>query len=175
MEDPKNHAAGELKDLSGAEAIAKIKELAKDKTCHLGTYKGPTDLDSRPMYASDVDAAGIVWFMGLKTSKWAQQIAAIPQVDLLFADAANDKYLHLKGHAAVVQDQGKIDELWSEFVKTWVPKGRQDPDLALIRVQPTDVYYWDTQHGKVISLLKIAYSTVTGATMDDGREGHLKV
>ena len=45
----------------------------------------------------------------------------------------------------------------------------------MIKVIPQEGYYWDTKNNKVISLIKIATSIVTGKTNDDGVEGTLTV
>jgi hypothetical protein len=36
-------------------------------------------------------------------------------------------------------------------------------------------YYWDTQDGKIMSMVKIVTAAVTGKGMDGGVEGNLKV
>ena len=40
---------------------------------------------------------------------------------------------------------------------------------------PTKCECWDTKHNKILQLLKIATSMVTGKTMDDSVEGELKL
>ncbi|MEO7834943.1 MAG: pyridoxamine 5'-phosphate oxidase family protein, partial [Ginsengibacter sp.] len=52
---------------------------------------------------------------------------------------------------------------------------KKDPNISVIKVIPENAYYWDTAHGKMISLLKIAASVVSGKTMDDGVEGKLEI
>jgi hypothetical protein len=43
-----------------------------------------------------------------------------------------------------------------------------------IEVQITDGHYWDTKHGKMVSLMKIAVGVITGKQMDDGVEGNVR-
>lgn len=59
--------------------------------------------------------------------------------------------------------------------KVWFEKGKNDPMITLIKVDPTQGYYWDTKHGKAVAFLKIAVSLLTGNTMDDSVEGKLNV
>jgi general stress protein 26 len=67
-------------------------------------------------------------------------------------------------------------ELWSVFAKAWVPDGVENPDLRVLKVTPTDGYYWDTKQGKVVAAVKIAFALVTGNVgKDGGVEGPLKV
>ena len=61
-----------------------------------------------------------------------------------------------------------------EFIcKGWFQEGKDDPNISVIEIIPDEAYYWDTVHGKMISLLKIAASVVSGKTMDDGIEGNI--
>ncbi len=167
--------SGDKKNLAGIEAIEKIKELAEDKICHFGTYKGVYDLVTRPMSTQKVDEDGNVWFMCHKLSEKMHQIAVNNTVELMYSNTLAQEYLSVKGKAYPTIDYAKIKEFWNPFIGTWFEKGIDDPNIILIRVEPTDGYYWDTKHGSMIALLKIAASTITGNKDDDGIEGKLNV
>ena len=168
-------AAGLVENVTAQQAVEKLRSLAKGNTCHFGTYPGPNQLTTRPMYTQDVDDAGTLWFMAQAVTDKMAELAANPTVKLLYADAGTDAYLAVDGTAEIVLDKAKIEQYWSVWVKTWVPGGKDDPSLRLIAVRPTSSYYWDTQHGKMVGMLKIGISTITGAQMDDGREGTIAV
>ena len=72
-------------------------------------------------------------------------------------------------------DKEKIHEMWTNFAKAWFTEGEDDPAISLLKVSPQDGYYWDTKNNKIVSLIKIAKSIVTGKTDDNGIEGRLKV
>ncbi len=74
-----------------------------------------------------------------------------------------------------LQTNKRSKELWTPMVKAWFTEGEDDPSITVIKVTPVDVYYWDTKNNKLVSLIKIAASVVTGKTMDDGVEGKLNV
>lgn len=79
------------------------------------------------------------------------------------------------GTAKISQDRAKIKELWSVWAKTWFQDGPEDAKLSLITVTPVSSEYWDTKHNKMVQLIKIAASIVSGKTMDDGVEGKLHI
>jgi general stress protein 26 len=60
-------------------------------------------------------------------------------------------------------------------VKAWFQEGKEDPNLALLKVQPSECYYWDSETGKMVQFLKMAASIVTGARLADGKEGKLEI
>ncbi len=63
------------------------------------------------------------------------------------------------------------------MANAWFEDGKEDPKVSIIRVTPTETYYWETKAGKFISLLNFATAAVTGnkTDNDDGREGNLHV
>jgi len=46
----------------------------------------------------------------------------------------------------------------------------------VIKVTPTDAYYWDTKYGKMVSYVKMIAGMITGNMKNDGGvEGRLNV
>lgn len=162
-------------NLNRQEAIKKLKTLAEDKSTLLTTFTDAYTVDARPMYTQGVDDDGTIWFFSKKDSTKNRQLAANPAISLMYINTGSDSYLFVAGTATVLRDQTIIDRLWTDFAKVWFENGKDDPDLTLIKVNPEHAHYWDTQHGKIIASAKILFSTLTGATADDGREGELNV
>ena len=48
-----------------------------------------------------------------------------------------------------------------------------DPRITVIRVTPTDGYYWDTKHGNAVAGVKMLIGAAIGKTLDDSIEGEL--
>ena len=164
---------GHTKDLQNDEGKKKIKELVEDiRTCMFCTNSGELPFNTRPMATVDVDEQGNLWFMSNVKSNKNDEIKDDDQVQLIYAKGGDSHFLNVIGKAFIVKDQGKIDEYWNMFAKAWFDDKR-DPDISLIKVVPDTAYYWDTVHGKMVSLIKIAISAVSGKTMDDGVEGKI--
>lgn len=166
---------GDTQNLKDQEAVKKLKEIAEHKVCMLCTYTGEQELESRPMSVAGVDADGTIWFITLSGSTKMTELKQDNKVELIHTDMGKSEYLAITGNAQILRDQAKIDELWNPIAKAWVPEGKDDPALRLIKVTPTKGYYWDTKNGKLVEMLMIAASVVTGATNDNGIEGKLNV
>lgn len=166
-----------IKSLSGEEALKKLKELAKGaENCFFCTnIKTGLPLSVRPMSVLDVDDNGNLWFMSHNDSNKNEEIALDPFTHLFFQEHKNSGFLNIYGISEIVNDQAKIDELWNPLLKVWFQDGKDDAKISLIKVEPTDVYYWDTIHGEAIAFIKMAASIITGKTMDDSVEGKLEV
>jgi general stress protein 26 len=81
----------------------------------------------------------------------------------------------LRGTATTSRDKAKIKELWSPVVKTWFTEGVDDPRMTVIKVTPSEGYYWDTKHGKAVAGMKMLIGAALGKTLDDSIEGNLAV
>ena len=165
-----------VKNLSGKEAVDKLKELAESaKICMFTTFTTSRPMPSRPMAIQGVDDDGTLHFFSATNSDKNAQISADNDVQLFFENNGSSEYLSVYGKATISNNREKINELWTAWAKAWFQDGPNDPKLSLVSVKPITSEYWDTKHNKMVSLLKIAASIVTGKTMDDGVEGKLHI
>lgn len=164
-----------IKTLQGNEALEKMKSLAtKAENCFFCTnIKTGLPASIRPMNVLQVDDEGSLWFMSMKDSKKNNEISSDPFTHVLFQENTNSGFLNVYGITEISTDQAKIDELWKPLLKTWFQGGKEDPNITLLKVVPTNVYYWDNKHGDVVAFAKMAASVITGKTMDDSIEGNL--
>ncbi len=144
-----------FENLIHEEALQKVRKLAADKVAMFTKFSDPYTSESRPMYTQGIDEDGAFWFFSKDTSDKNAQLLHHASVHLMYANAGSDAYLSVKGKAAILKDQAIIDRLWSDFAKLWFEEGRKDPNLTLIRVNPDQIHYWDTEHGKLIATAKI--------------------
>lgn len=164
---------GDKKNLGQQEALKEIQSLAKEiDTCMFCTYRSGK-LKSRPMSVREVDEEGNIWFLSDRNSDKNAELKTDSSVELLFS-GGHEKYLALHGIAEISYDKAKIKELWNPIAKVWFTDGAEDTAISVIKVKYDDGYYWNTKHGHMVSLLKMAKSLVTGTTGDDGIEGSLK-
>ena len=85
-----------------------------------------------------------------------------------FSATRSEVYVSTSGHADVVNDQAKIDDLWSDFLKTWFPKGKDDPNSTLLKVSTHAGEYWDKPGEKMMSLFEMAEGVLTGEASKSG-------
>ncbi|MEO7977964.1 pyridoxamine 5'-phosphate oxidase family protein [Flavobacterium sp.] len=163
-------------DLNNKEAVDKLISMVKDiNVAIFCTELTKAPLQSRPMSVQDVDDQGNLWFISSATSNKNFEILKDSQVQLFFASNSSSQYISIYGNATIYKDQEKINELWSPVIKAWFEDGKNDPKVTVIKVSPSDAYYWDTKDGKIISLLKMAGSAIFGTTSDIGVEGKLNI
>jgi general stress protein 26 len=163
------------KNLYDKEAIQKIKEMVDDiKTCMFCTEVENVPFRTRPMATAEVDEQGDIWFFSNKESDKNDEIKDDQTVQLLYAKNSDSHFLTITGKTEIVWDKEKIDKLWNPVMKAYF-EGKDDPNISLLKVAPVEAHYWDTINGKMITLLKMATSAVTGIKTNVGVEGKIKV
>ncbi len=177
METISKEAKGKVENLLGTEAVKKIKELVKKAdTCFFCTHiKSGESFSTRPMSTQKVDDEGYLYFLSDKGSDKNLEIQEDSYVQLLYNSSAHSGFLSIYGTAEIIYDRALIEELWEPIAKVWFTEGKDDPTISVIKVKAADGYYWDTAHGKAVSLIKMVASIVTGKTMDDSIEGNLNI
>ncbi|MEX2593815.1 MAG: pyridoxamine 5'-phosphate oxidase family protein [Anditalea sp.] len=164
------------RDLAKKEAIAKIKELANDiNICMFCTDLNHQPIPTRPMALREVDEEGNLWFISSATSHKNSEIKEDENVQLIFSKPSPAHFLSIYGKATTYRDSEKIKALWTPIANAWFEEGKNDPDITVIKVSPSAAYYWDTPHGKMVTLLKLATAAVIGKKMDTGEKGNLEV
>ncbi|PXY40471.1 general stress protein [Flavobacterium cheongpyeongense] len=164
------------KDLNNKEALAKLISLVKDiNVAVFVTELTKMPLQSRPMNVQDIDDQGNLWFISSARSNKNFEILKDDHVQLFFANNSSSQYISIYGTATIYKDQQIIDELWTPVARAWFEEGQKDPAVTVIKVTPSDAYYWDTKDGKIISLIKMAGSAIFGTTSDVGAKGKLKL
>ncbi len=96
-------------------------------------------------------------------------------VQLLFQGSKYSDFLNIYGEAEISRDKARIEEFWGPILKTWFTEGKDDPRITVIKVTPTEGYYWDNKHGNAVAFVKTAVGAALGKTMDDSIEGSVKL
>ena len=165
-----------IQNLSAQAAIDKLKELIKSESiCHFCSKLTEQPINSRPMSTQKVDDHGNIWFMSSIKSGKNAEIEKDNAVQLFYSNTSNYEFLSVYGTATIHTDREKIYEMWTPFAKAWFQDGKDDADISLIKVTPESSYYWDTKNNKMISMILMLASIVTGSAPDDGVEGKLTV
>ncbi|KOY84557.1 hypothetical protein AD998_20405 [bacterium 336/3] len=164
-------------NLNNKEAIDKLKSLVNDIMVCLFCTDLKTDDGStcRPMNAIKVCDKGNILFFSEKSSDKNKAIATDKDVQLFFSHPGKSTYLVLNGEAEIILDKMIIEELWTPLAKIWFKKGKDDPNISIIKVTPTTAYYWDNDGNRMINFLKMVASVVTGTNLITDKEGAITI
>ena len=124
-------------------------------------------LRARPMVAAQDEFDGSLWFFTRASSHKVQEAAHSP-VCVTYADGGKQEYVSLSGHAELVTDRATLHAHWSEPVRTWFPAGKDDPDLALLRVHVDAAEYWDAPNHTMVHAYGYLKAVLTGTSPHPG-------
>ncbi len=117
------------------------KALHSDRTVMLG-LDGVEDGHARPMTAQAEDDHGPIWFFTSKDSELAKHLGQGHRAIAAFVAKDHDLFASIKGNLVMDNDPVVIDRLWNPFVAAWYEGGKQDPKLALLRLDAEDAEVW---------------------------------
>ena len=138
--------------------LKKLADLIEDSRIAMMTTLDEDDrLVSRPMTPLKMDVDGALWFF---TGANSDKVPQIDRVNLSFTDHDDAIYVSVAGHGSISHDRALIDALWNPLMKPWFPDGKDSPNLALLKVAPQTVEYWDSTHNKMVRIFAMAASVI---------------
>jgi general stress protein 26 len=156
--------------------VAKLGELIKGiRVAMLTTVDSEGCLHSRPMAAQDHEFDGTLWFFTGANSEKVHELQKDGHVNLSYANPDDQRYVSVSGTASTVRDRAKLEELWTPLHKAWFPKGLDDPNIALLRVEVDKAEYWDSPSSAVVRLFGFAKAVLTGKPYGEEGTDHKKV
>jgi general stress protein 26 len=132
----------------------------------LTTVSEGGDLHSRPLAVLEDEFDGSIWFFTADPSPKTDDIAANPSVNVSLTDGKS--YLSLAGTASVDRDQERIEQLWNPMVEAWFENGREDPTVALLRVDATTAEFWSIDKPAIARTFEVVKALVTKTQPDVG-------
>ena len=132
-------------------------------------------LRSRPMAMSQKEFDGTLWFFTRASAHKVTEIESEHGVNLAFANPTRQNYVSVSGKASLVQSRVDIDAHWAESVKVWFPKGKDDPELALLKVTVDQAEYWDAPSSMMLHAYGYVKATLTGESPQPGGHGTVKL
>jgi general stress protein 26 len=134
------------------------------------------ELRGRPMALAQAEPGGVLWFATGRDAAKVDEMGEDNRVAVTMQSSM--KFVSLSGSATLVDDRRKLDELWKTEWKVWFPGGKDDPNIALLRIDGHAGEYWDNSgvHG-LKYLIQAGKALLTGTQPDVGEDPqvHAKV
>lgn len=141
----------------------KVLELLKGtKIAMMATHGEGGIMHARPMATNTAEFDGTLWFFTDTNSPKVQEIRDNPETLLTYSDESNQNYVSVQGRASLVNDRAKVAELWVEPLRVWFPKGKDDPDILLVKIDVDSAEYWDSPSSTMVHLYGYAKALATG-------------
>jgi general stress protein 26 len=115
---------------------------------------------SEPLTAQlDRDQVDTLFFFVGKDNRLAGGGAAMAQ----FVSKGHDFFACMSGTIRQDNDRAMIDKLWNKQVEAWFPEGKEDPNLALVRLDIDSAELWETDISLSGRLKMLVGGTITAS------------
>lgn len=159
-------------DLSRDDAETRLWKALEDT--RIGMLGLPGD-HMQPMTGFRDDTDGSVWFFTRDDTDLARRAAVDPQ-KAMFCLISKDRELYacVGGRLSLSRERARVERFWNPVVAAWYPEGRDDPALALLRLEPEDAQVWLSTKGPVRFAWEVAKANVTGREPDMGARTEIR-
>ena len=127
-------------------------------------------LKSFPMTPLEMCEQGAIWFF---TDPNSSKVKHLQVMNLGFSNEPESTYVSISGHGEIVNDQTRIEALWTPFARPWFPDGVNSSNLALLKFVPHSAEYWDAPNSKMVRMLATAASIIAAKPIGMGDHGNL--
>ena len=119
------------------------KALGSDRTLMLGLV-GIEEGHCQPMTAqlADDEPHGPIWFFTAKDTEIVRRLKEGNRAIATFSSKGHDLFATVHGGLQLDNDRRNIDRLWNRFVAAWFEGGKEDPKLALLRLDAERAEIW---------------------------------
>ena len=118
------------------------KSLKSDMTVMLG-LSGVEEGHTRPMTAQIEGDHGPIWFFASTDNELVHKLPGHDRAIVTFTSKGHDLFASVHGKLSLDNNRATIDRLWNPHVAAWYEKGKDDPKLALLRLDPERAEIWE--------------------------------
>jgi general stress protein 26 len=139
-----------------------LHDIVEDaRTVVLLTHGEGHKIVGRPMSLVRIDEDDTIYLVASIESKKVSEILADARVTISVQSGKGTAMID--GEVAVSGSTQLVDELWTDSWKVWFPKGKTDPDIAILIVRPLEGTYWNLDVGHGLSFVyRYLKARVTG-------------
>jgi general stress protein 26 len=117
------------------------KALGSDMTMMLG-LDGVEDGHARPMTAQFEDDHGPLYFFTVKDNHLVRSLGSGNRAIATFVSKGHHLFATVHGRVSLDSNRATIDRLWNRHVAAWYDGGKDDPKLALLRLDTEKAEIW---------------------------------
>ncbi|UOM33426.1 pyridoxamine 5'-phosphate oxidase family protein [Acuticoccus sp. I52.16.1] len=130
---------------------------------------GVDEAHTQPMTAQfDDDLPDRVYFYTNRQNRLVKALTATHAGVLNFSAKGHDLFACIHGTLAIDNDRAVIEKFWSPVVSAWFEKGKDDPDLTLLRFDLGKAQIWKAGTGEFLHYMTAA---LLGRNADEAAKG----
>jgi general stress protein 26 len=159
-------AKTEKKPTSEVDHLFEIMHGFENAVLMTKTMDGFDHLHGRPMRIAAIEEDHSVWFFVSIDSQTVRESQTDSEAYVVCQEGS--RHVVLRGLLTPTKDKGRIDKYWSKWLEIWWPKGKDDPDVCLVKFTPREGEYWDTSGTKGVKYWLSAAAAFVTRQKSDG-------
>ncbi|GLR47962.1 pyridoxamine 5'-phosphate oxidase family protein [Sphingomonas astaxanthinifaciens] len=147
--------------MADAERSEELKELfwkeLKGSPFVMIGLQGVEDSRTRPWTAQvnwqdedELKHGGDIYFFGAKSEAIVKGLAENNRVVCTYASKGHGLFASIHGTLSLVEDRALIEKFWNPIIASWYKGGKDDPDLALLRLDTSKAEIWKAEAGSTL-------------------------
>lgn len=117
------------------------KELKSNPVLMIGLV-GASEAHAQPMTAFFDGDQGPIWFFTARDNNLVAKLSQSHHAIANYVAKGHDLFASVHGRLTIENDPAVIDRFWNSHVAAWYEGGRQDPKLALLRLDTDHAEIW---------------------------------
>jgi len=146
--------------------IARVWKLISDIPVAMVVTGEGQHMRARPMAVRPARDESAIEFLTDVDAPKTNEIRRDEMICLALADNRNQKYVSITGHAEIIDDRKRVEEIWSIYDKAFWPD-KNDPRIRILRVTPESAEFWEGA-GTVVTAVKLVAAIASGERMNLG-------
>lgn len=133
---------------SDVDALLKIARDTVDQVrfCFAITQGLDGEANARVVEPAKPDDAWHIWFMTSRASRKIKELEADARLVLAYQYDPDGTCVTLHGGAAISDDVGFKQKVWTENSARWYPGGPEDPNVVIVTFEPDRMEMWSSKH-----------------------------
>jgi general stress protein 26 len=157
-----------------ADPLDRVWEIIENVGVCMLTTRFGGGLRARPLEARPDHGAGLIRFVTDVRGAKDDEVAAAPEVCLVFIDGKQKAYLSISGRAAVRHDPALARAIWKKTDEVWW-SGPDDANVRVLEVEPQTGELWDGPASAAVAAYEFAKAGLTGAKPNLGENRKVTV
>ena len=151
------------------------KEIKDAKFGMLGVVGDGEMHHFQPMTCEVEEDTGSIFFFTRDDTDTAK--SAAKGCDVMLTIMAKDQEFQacVHGKLTISNDKARIDKFWSPFVAAWFPDGKDDPHLALMKMDGQDARVWVSRKGPINYAFQVVKANASHTLPDVGSSSDVKL
>jgi general stress protein 26 len=127
----------------------------------------------QPLAPQVEEETATIWLFTRRSSDLCKVVGAGSQAHFCVISEDHDYHACMSGLLSEDRSPSRIDQFWSPIVASWFERGKDDPDMTLLKLKLADAAIWASTDSSVKFGWEIAKANLTGDEPDIGRRAHL--